>query len=164
MNAADRFAAAVDPAMVVVTAAHGGQRDGCLVGFHGQTSIHPWRYTVWLSTANRTFRVARRARHLMVHLLDADDVPLAAWFGEHTGDTVDSFAGVAWRPGPDGVTPRLTGVRRWFLGRVEARHLADGDHAAFVLSAVDAKVPVGSEAEPALRLHDVRGLRPGHPA
>ena len=41
--------AGLDAAMVVVTVAVGDERDGCLVGFHSQSSIDPRRYVVWLS-------------------------------------------------------------------------------------------------------------------
>ncbi|MCT1909143.1 hypothetical protein ACH0CV_13930 [Brachybacterium paraconglomeratum] len=49
-NAFATLMAATDPAMVVVTTAAGGERAGCLVGFHAQSSISPERYCLWLST------------------------------------------------------------------------------------------------------------------
>ena len=58
----DEVVASANGAMVVVTAAVGEDRAGCLVGFHNQTSIEPRRYTVWLSKANHTYRVALLAR------------------------------------------------------------------------------------------------------
>ena len=60
MNDFDALVAVLDAAVVVVTAADGDDRDGCLVGFHSQCSIDPPRYAVWLSRANRTFDLAQR--------------------------------------------------------------------------------------------------------
>ena len=59
----DSLMASLDPPMVVVTAAAGGERAGCLVGFHSQSSIEPARCCVWLSKANHTYRVALLAAH-----------------------------------------------------------------------------------------------------
>ena len=163
-RARDRFVAGADHAMVVVTAATAGQRAGCLVGFHSQSSIEPWRYTVYLSTKNATWAVARRAEHLMVHLLDATAGGLAHVFGELTADDgVDKFDLVPWRPGPDGRTPLLSGVHHWMFGRIERMHAADGDHSAIVLSEVRSRAPAGQRSRP-LRLHDVDDYVPGHPA
>ncbi|MGV9950142.1 flavin reductase family protein, partial [Rhodococcus aetherivorans] len=103
----DALMAMLDPPMVVVTAAVGGERGGCLVGFHAQTSIAPGRYTVWLSKANHTYRLALRATHLGLHFLDRHDLALAERFGTLTGDEVDKFADLAVRCGP-GAAPELT--------------------------------------------------------
>ncbi|MDH6580477.1 flavin reductase [Kitasatospora sp. MAP5-34] len=67
----DDFTARLDYPVLVVTAAADGARAGCLVGFGSQCSIDPPRFTVWLSKANRTFRVAKRAEFPVVHLLPA---------------------------------------------------------------------------------------------
>lgn len=99
----DAVVASADAAMVVVTAAAGGQRAGCLVGFHSQTSIEPRRYGVWLSKANHTYRVALMADHLAVHFLTDADRDLAELFGGVSGDDVDKFARCGWEPGPHGV-------------------------------------------------------------
>ncbi|EME65037.1 flavin reductase domain-containing FMN-binding protein, partial [Rhodococcus ruber BKS 20-38] len=103
----DALMAMLDPPMVVVTAAAGGERGGCLVGFHAQTSIAPGRYTVWLSKANHTYRLALRATHLGLHFLDRHNHALAERFGTLTGDEVDKFADLAVRCGPGGA-PELT--------------------------------------------------------
>ena len=90
--AEERFGAlmgALDAPMAVVTTTAGGERGGCLIGFHAQSSIDPARYTVWLSKANHTYRLALRASHLAVHFLAAVGDPtligsadqLAAWAG-----------------------------------------------------------------------------------
>jgi flavin reductase (DIM6/NTAB) family NADH-FMN oxidoreductase RutF len=46
--------AALDSPLIVVTTADVRERAGCLVEFHGQSSIEPQRYCVWLSKANYT--------------------------------------------------------------------------------------------------------------
>ena len=84
------IASSLDAALIVVTAAEGQQRAGCLVGFHSQSSIEPLRYCVWLSKANYTYRVALHSTHLAVHFLTSSDLPLAEWFGTRTGDGVES--------------------------------------------------------------------------
>ncbi|MDH6565840.1 flavin reductase (DIM6/NTAB) family NADH-FMN oxidoreductase RutF [Streptomyces sp. SAI-117] len=88
----DVFIDRLDPDMCVVTAAAGGERAGCLVGFASQCSMEPVRYVVWLSKANRTYRVARTASRLAVHLLTREQRALAELFGGRTGDRTDKFA------------------------------------------------------------------------
>jgi flavin reductase (DIM6/NTAB) family NADH-FMN oxidoreductase RutF len=159
-DAFDRWIAALDAPMVVVTTAAGGVRAGCMVGFHAQSSIEPRRLAVWLSKANHTYRVALHATHLAVHALTADDRDLAERFGGETGDALDKFAGLAWAPGPGGVPlldalPHRTVVRRLTL-------LDDGgDHVLAVGEPV--ATGTGPPFRP-LRLHDVADLRPGHEA
>lgn len=157
----DGLAEAVDGTMYVVTAAAGGRRAGCLVGFASQCSIEPPRFVVWLSTANHTYGVARAARHLTVHVLGRDQRALAELFGGRTGDDVDKFARTAWRPGRDG-SPVLSDVHVWFTGRVEEAFEAGGDHVGFVLSPVERGA--GHAASGPLRYHAVRDLEAGHPA
>lgn len=102
----DRFgtiASSLDAPLIVVTAAEGQERAGCLVGFHAQSSIEPFRYCVWLSKANHTYRVALHSAFLAIHFLTATDFPLAERFGTLTGDRVDKFAGLRTEPGPGGV-------------------------------------------------------------
>ena len=110
---ADEFVAGFDYPMFVVTAVDPGTgaRAGCLVGFATQTSIEPFRFLVCLSRRNRTYRVARAATVLAMHVLGEEQRELAALFGERTGDEVDKFARCSWRPGPEGV-PLLTAARR----------------------------------------------------
>ena len=162
-RAFDAVMSGFDPAMVVVTAAAGDERDGCLVGFHAQLGIHPRRYVVFLSVRNRTQRLARAATHLAVHALGAGDHALAERFGGETEDDpdVDKLAGVEWAPGPGGA-PLLVGLPQRFTGRVLARLEAPGaDHVGYVLEPVE--VHVGDLAGP-LRLHQVTDIDPGHEA
>jgi flavin reductase (DIM6/NTAB) family NADH-FMN oxidoreductase RutF len=158
-DAFDRLVALMDPAMVVVTVAAGEERDGCLVGFHSQSSIEPPRYAVWLSIANRTQELAQRATHLAVHVLGDHDHHLAELFGGETGDEVDKLARCEWTPGPDGV-PLLLDTGH-FVGRIVERFAADGDHALVVLEPVEAEV---DDAAAPLRLAQASDIEPGHAA
>lgn len=145
--------------MAIVTTAAGGERSGCLVGFHTQCSIDPPRYLVCVSRGNHTFAVARRATHLAVHILDVADRELSELFGELTGDEVDKFARCRWSEGPFGM-PVLAGPRAWFAGPVVAAAEV-GDHTAFVID------PIEGEFHGPLRqlgFQDVRDMEPGHPA
>ena len=163
MTSTDDFDALVsrlDPAMVVVTTAQGGERSGCLVGFHTQSSIEPRRYSLWLSRANHTYRVALLASHLAVHALTADDRDVADHFGSLTGDDVDKFAGLAWTTGPAGVPLLDRCPHRMVVRRVT---LVDdgGDHVCFVTEPVAAES--GGPFRP-LRLHGAADIDPGHAA
>jgi flavin reductase (DIM6/NTAB) family NADH-FMN oxidoreductase RutF len=157
----DELIAAMDSAMVVVTVAAGDERDGCLVGFHGQCSIEPRRYAVWLSVANRTYELAEQAPHLAVHLLGADDSDLAELFGGQTGDDVDKLALCGWEPGPGGV-PLLARCPARFVGRIVERGSGFGDHDLFVLAVADGSA--GEVPAAPLRLSAVTGIDPGHEA
>jgi flavin reductase (DIM6/NTAB) family NADH-FMN oxidoreductase RutF len=157
----DELVAAMDGAMVVVTAAAADERDGCLVGFHVQCSIEPRRHAVWLSKANRTHDIAERSDHLAVHLLGRDDHDLAELFGGRSGDDVDKLAQCEWEPGPGGV-PLLARCPARFVGRVVERVPDLGDHDLFVLEPVDAALPVAPAAP--LRLSAVTDIDPGHEA
>ncbi|MGW8361623.1 flavin reductase family protein [Streptomyces wedmorensis] len=171
MAALDAFTTLLDPPMYVVTAtADDGERAGCLIGFASQSSIHPVRFTVWLSRANRTYRVACRASYLTVHLLTTEHRETARLFGEETGDEIDKFARVDWEPGYAG-SPVLADSAGWFTGTVEAR-FDGGDHVGFLLSPVaegrhdEAAGATGpGDAGPRLFvLSDADRFSPGHPA
>ncbi|MBL1084361.1 flavin reductase [Streptomyces actinomycinicus] len=144
--------------MCVVTAVAGGDRSGCLVGFASQCSIRPPRFAVWLSKANHTYRVARAAQCLAVHLITRDQRGLAERFGGETGDEVDKFAGLAWREGHGGAAV-LEDAAAWFVGTI--LHRTDGgDHVGFVLDPV--QWGEGHDG-PLLRLSDAVTIDAGHP-
>lgn len=149
----------LDYPMMIVTAAAGEERGGCLVGFTTQASISPPRFAVCLSDKNRTFRIAQRAEHLGVHFLSAGREDLAELFGSETGDEVDKLARAEWREGPEGV-PLLEGCRNRFVGRIVER-LDAGDHRLFLLE------PVFAEHDGEVRqfpFHRAKRLEPGHEA
>lgn len=158
----DQITQSLDAPLLVVTAADGADRDGCVVGFHTQSSLEPLRYALWLSKANRTYRIALGSEYLGVHLLGADDRRLGSWFGGHTGDDVDPFAGVDLDPGPGGV-PLLRAARARFAGRRVAMFEDDeGDHACFVVEAGPGRVSgAGTDVE-LLRVSDLSDIEPGH--
>jgi flavin reductase (DIM6/NTAB) family NADH-FMN oxidoreductase RutF len=157
----DALVHALDAAVVVVTAADGGERAGCLVGFHTQCSIEPRQYAVCLSQVNHTYRVALRAGHVGVHPLGAGDRDLAELFGGRTGDEVDKFARCEWEEGPGGV-PLLAGRAG---GRLVLRRTAlldvGGDHSCLVGEPVLAEPPQ-PDFRP-LRLAVAGSVQPGHP-
>ncbi|HET9380189.1 MAG TPA: flavin reductase family protein [Streptomyces sp.] len=157
----DVFTRRLDPDMCVVTASSGGERAGCLVGFASQCSLDPVRFVVWLSEANRTYRVARSAEVLAVHLLAREQHGLAELFGGHTGDHEDKLAHVRLREGYGGALV-LQDAEAWFVGRVVLR-AGGGDHVGFVLEPVEWG---GRErgGGPLLRLTDALDIEAGHPA
>lgn len=156
----DRIMSAMDGPMVVVTASAGGERAGCLVGFHSQSSIGPGRYCVWLSKANHTSRVARYATHLGVHFLSVDDLELAVRFGTLSGDRVDKFADRNVVSGP-GSTPLLPECANRMAVRKVAVLDEGGDHLAVVTEPVLVHDAVPFEP---LMLSQLPDLRAGHPA
>jgi flavin reductase (DIM6/NTAB) family NADH-FMN oxidoreductase RutF len=115
------------------------------------------RFGVGLSKLNHTYGVAQAAATLVVHLLRDGDGDLAERFGGETGDEVDKFAGIDWRPGPDGcpVIQRLD----WFAGPIVDR-VDTGDHVLFLLAPRD-----GQCVHPARPLAggEVGDIDPGHP-
>lgn len=158
----DQLMASADPAMVVVTAAAGDQRSGCLVGFHAQSSMDPHGYAVWISKANHTYGVVLRATHLVVHFLtDSEtDRGLARTFGTLTGDRVDKFERVAWRRGPQGV-PIITSCDHGLVGRKVSVLDDGGDHVTVTLDPVEVW---SRESFTPLRLSATRELTPAHDA
>ncbi|MFI2644123.1 flavin reductase family protein [Streptomyces sp. NPDC018610] len=162
MTGGNVFIDRLDPDMCVVTAAAGGDRAGCLVGFASQCSISPLRFVVWLSKENRTFRVAERADRLAVHLLTRRQHALAELFGGSTGDEgVDKFAHVRCSDRGGGAVV-LDDAAAWFVGRIVSR-TDGGDHVGFLLDPADWG-GAGAPGEPTLRLADALRISPGHPA
>jgi flavin reductase (DIM6/NTAB) family NADH-FMN oxidoreductase RutF len=158
----ERVVGRLDGAMILVTAAGGGERGGCLVGFHTQCSIDPPRWLVCLSKENRTLRIAASARSLGVHLLAADQHELAAAFGGQTGDVVGEeakFARFPAREGPEGA-PIVAGCD-WFVGRILDR-IDTGDHISHLLEVVAAGSEHAGDPRP-LDFRHARDVRAGHP-
>jgi flavin reductase (DIM6/NTAB) family NADH-FMN oxidoreductase RutF len=149
----------LDYPMMIVTAAAGTERAGCLVGFATQCSIDPPRFAVWISRKNHTFLVARAAGVLAVHFLSEADRSLAELFGGTTGDDVDKFARCRWRDGPQGV-PVLEDCPRWFVGEVIERFPTE-DHVGFLLAPIT--VEAGAWAGQ-LGFQAARSITPGHEA
>lgn len=149
----------LDYPMFIATVATERERAGCLVGFTTQCSIDPPRFLVCLSEANRTFRVARDASVLVVHLVPREADKLAGLFGERTGDDLDKFEHCAWAPGPEG-TPILDECGNWFAGRILER-FAVGDHHAFLLDPFEG---ASDTDQGQFAFHRAKRIEPGHEA
>lgn len=159
-DAFDDLAAGMNAAMIVLTTEADGTLAGCLVGFHSQCSIEPPRYAVWVSKANHTYRTLLFADHVAVHLLEADQLDLAAHFGTQSSDDVDKFADVSWSRSPEGV-PLLDDCPNRFVARRLVLLEGETDHACVVVEPVRSEA--GTVGSP-LRLADVDHLEPGHHA
>ena len=157
-QAFDAIVAGLDTPVYVVTTTSGDQRDGCLVGFATQCSIDPPRFGVWLSKENRTYRIALSAKTLVVHLLRQGDHDLAHLFGGETGDEVDKFEDVEWRPGPDSC-PVLARCD-WFAGSIVER-VDTGDHVAFVLAPSEGERKRSGTRQ--LGMQEIGDIEAGHP-
>ena len=159
-DAFDRLVSLLNYPMYVVTTRVDDESAGCLVGFTSQVSIGPQRFLVGLSKRNHTYRVAKRADHLAVHLVPRDHCELARLFGSETGDSTDKFARCAWHSGPKGM-PILDDAAGWFVGEVVNRYDV-GDHVGHVLKPVAGNAP--DKFEQLVTFSDVRDLDPGHDA
>lgn len=155
----ERFVGALEYPMFVLTAAAGGERAGCLVGFATQCSIRPPRLLVCVAHANHTHRVAMAATVVAVHRLRPDQDALARLFGGRTGDEVDKFAHCEWSPGREGV-PILADVPGVVVGAVIER-IPLGGHTGLLLDPVDARDD-GSAGQYGYRR--ARAIAPGHPS
>jgi flavin reductase (DIM6/NTAB) family NADH-FMN oxidoreductase RutF len=149
----------LDYPLFVVTAAAGEERDGCLIGFATQCSIHPPLFLVCLSDKNRTYRVAQHAEYLVVHDIPDDRRDLAELFGGETADDdPHKLDKVDWTPGPGGA-PIVAGLETWFAGKITERLDWSGDHMGFVLE------PVAAEAHgdgDELTFQEAKDIEPGH--
>ena len=121
----------LDHPMFIVTTVGRGERSGCLVGFSTQTSIDPPRFLACISDKNHTYRVAKDATHMAVHLTPADRPDVAELFGGETGDVEDKFAETEWHDGPEGL-PLIDACPTWFAGRILER-ITLGDHVGHLL-------------------------------
>jgi flavin reductase (DIM6/NTAB) family NADH-FMN oxidoreductase RutF len=158
-----RLVAYADPALLIVTAAEGGRREGCLVGFSTQVSIDPAWHLVCVSEKNRTHELALRADLVGIHAVPAGRRDLAALFGGETGDELDKFERCEWSEGPEGV-PLLDACPMRYVGRVVER-IALGDHTGVVLEAAGAPgPPAEAPREGPLRLSEAERIEPGHEA
>ena len=154
-----RLVAQLDYPMFIATVVAGDERSGCLIGFATQSSIDPPRFLAGISDKNRTFRVAREADSMAIHLVPEDAGELAELFGGETGDEVDKFARCEWREGPGGV-PLLDGCPNRFVGRILER-IDFGDHVGMVLEPFFAEA---NEESAQLGFHRAKRIEPGHEA
>ena len=148
----------LDYPMLIVTTVGRGLRAGCLVGFHTQSSIHPPRFLACISEKNHTFRVARDADFMAVHVVPAERPDLAELFGGETGDDENKFAETDWHEGPSGL-PLVDGCPSWFAGRILERARL-GDHTGFLLEPFGGN-DAGDDWLPVSR---AKRIEPGHDA
>jgi flavin reductase (DIM6/NTAB) family NADH-FMN oxidoreductase RutF len=154
-----RLVAQLDYPMFIATVAAGGERAGCLIGFATQCSIHPPRFLAGISDKNRTFRVAKDADSMAIHLVPENAVGLAELFGGETGDELDKFTRCRWRAGPGGV-PLLDDCPNRFVGHILER-IDFGDHLGMVLEPFFAEE---DEDSGQLGFHRAKRIDPGHEA
>lgn len=155
----EKLVGGLDYPMYVVTAAAGDERDGALVGFAMQCSIHPPLFLAGLSVTNRTTRIAKHAETLAVHLIPRSRRDLAELFGGTTADEgEDKLAEVDWSSGPGGA-PVVTELPTHFVGRVVERIDWHGDHIGHVLAPIEVHF---ADDGPWLGFQDVKHLKPGH--
>ena len=150
------LASSLNYPLFIVTAAAGDRREGCVIGFATQTSVHPGRFLACLSRKNRTYQLAQDVDVLAVHVVPREERALVELFGGETGDEVDKFSRCEWSPGPRGL-PILAGCPSWFAGAIRARH-DFGDHEGYELEAIEARHEPGE----LLYFQDVKDLEPGH--
>lgn len=160
-DSANTLFRSINPPLIVVTTASGGQTAGCVAGFHTQCSIDPVRYAVWLSKANHTYRVVLFATHVAVHFLDATDHGIAELFGGSSGDDVDKFADIAWSAGP-GAVPLLDACPNRIVLRRTTVWDDGGDHVCVIGEPVDASV--GARPLTLMRVMDADDIDSGHKA
>jgi len=151
--------AQLDYPMFIATVAAGDQRAGCLVGFATQCSIDPPRFLICLSDKNRTFRVAREADVMVIHMVPEAATGLAGLFGGETGDELDKFERCDWHPGPGGA-PVLEDCGNWFAGKILKR-VPTGDHWAMLIEPFEAGSDQGEEP---FTFHRASRIDPGHEA
>jgi flavin reductase (DIM6/NTAB) family NADH-FMN oxidoreductase RutF len=156
-EAFDGLMGELDYPMMIVTAAAGSRREGCLVGFATQTSVNPSRFLVCLSEKNRTTRLAAEVDRLAVHFVPAHAEDLAELFGGTTGDDHDKFARCGWQEGPAGL-PILEECENWFVGRVIER-VDLGDHVGHLL---EAEVSHHGQTGPDFTFHRAKRIDAGH--
>jgi flavin reductase (DIM6/NTAB) family NADH-FMN oxidoreductase RutF len=155
----DALMGALDYPMFIVTVARGEERAGCLVGFATHASIDPPRFLTCLSKRNRTYRLAREADALAVHLVPETATGLAELFGGETGDELDKFARCEWRPGPRGL-PLLDQCESWFCAEV-VETFDVGDHLAFLLEPFEVEK---ASSQSQLPFERAKRIEPGHEA
>lgn len=156
----ERLNESLDAAAAIVTASAGGVEAGCLVGFHGQSSIDPLRWAVWISEANRTHRVITRAEIVVIHFLSLADRDLAELFGGTSGDDFDKFAMSDVSRRISG-TPLLSRCPNVIIGRRHDVVSLDGDHTCVSIEPLAIRC---SEPFSPLCYRDIADIYPGHPA
>ena len=111
-------------AVAAVTTTHAGIPVGLLATSLASVSAEPPILSFNVARSASSWPALSAADHLGVHLLAADQQPLADRFARSGADRF--AAPTSWQPGPHGV-PVLDDVAAWALARVEQR-IPVGDH------------------------------------
>lgn len=156
----DTIVACQNAPMMIVTTHHDGVDAGCLVGFHTQCGIDPFRWAVWISRANHTCEIVRHAETVAMHLPEGSDRSLAELFGGQTEHDVEKFERCSFtrRQG----VPVLDEIRTVLLCRVVEIADVDADHLCVVVEPESASSSSGHHVP--LRFVDVQDIDPGHDA
>lgn len=123
--------------VVIVTAAHAGQRSGQVAISCISASIVPGRPRVQASLwrLNFTHDLVAQSGALALHTLRRDQMNLVKHFGLQSGRQADKFAGLDWRTGTTG-PPILADCQGWIEGRV-VNAMNGGDMTTFLVDIVD---------------------------
>jgi flavin reductase (DIM6/NTAB) family NADH-FMN oxidoreductase RutF len=126
------FTELVDPALWLVTAAHGRDRSGLVATFVANASLVPDepRVAVGIAKHHFTWGLIDRARAFALHLVDRARPEWVRRFGLRSGREADRFAGLAPDDGATGA-PLLTDAVLWSECIVEAA-LDTGDRSVFL--------------------------------
>lgn len=120
-NALARFATGV----AVITARDAdGDPQGLTVNSFASVSLDPPLVAWSLARRSRKVRLFRVGLPLAINVLSEGQEALSRRFA--AGSPTERFAGIHWRPGPDG-TPLLEGCLAVFEGTIR-RRIAAGDH------------------------------------
>jgi flavin reductase (DIM6/NTAB) family NADH-FMN oxidoreductase RutF len=112
--------------IVVVTAATPAGPIGFTCQSFASLSLEPPLVSFAAARTSTTWPRIREADTFCVNVLAADHQELSAGFARSSGDGVDKFAGVVWRPSPSGA-PVLDGVSAWIDCTLWAEY-DGGDH------------------------------------
>jgi flavin reductase (DIM6/NTAB) family NADH-FMN oxidoreductase RutF len=128
----------LDTTGCVVTAASGGERDGCFISYIAPCSIDPPRLLLLSSVETMTHTLILRSRALAVHPIGRKQKHLFELFGHRTGREVDKLAQIEWSSGETG-SPVLREAIAYMEGRV-IDTMECGDHTACLVEPVAAEL------------------------
>lgn len=128
-----------DHALWILTTAEDTERAGILLSTVCSASIAPDtpRVTFGIARQHHTFALFSRTRQATLHLLAADQAPLAWRFGTTSGFQTDKFSGIAVESSLLG-NPLLPDTAGYFDCRIEAE-LDVGDRVLFLAEVVDGR-------------------------
>jgi flavin reductase (DIM6/NTAB) family NADH-FMN oxidoreductase RutF len=126
------FTELVDPALWLVTAAHGSDRSGLIATFVANASLVPDepRVAIGIAKHHFTWELIDRSRAFALHLVDQARPEWVRHFGLRSGREADKFAGLAPEVGATGA-PLLADAVLWSECVVEAA-LDTGDRSLFL--------------------------------